>query len=74
MTTAEQERADVLAYLRARRRACGVMVANSPEFAEAARERDRQLAVMIDEISAGFHLGAAAVEAGLVEKGEGEGL
>lgn len=57
--------ADVLAYLSRRQANCQVMAQAQAEFASAARERARQLGVLIDEIGAGFHEGAAAVEAQL---------
>lgn len=63
--TREGAVADVLAYLRRRQSNCTVMARANAEFAPAARERARQLGVLIDEIAAGFHEGAAAVEAQL---------
>lgn len=57
---------DVLAYL-ARRHANAALVAQRLPAAEPlAADRRRQLEVMIDEITAGLHHGAAASEAHLV--------
>lgn len=67
------ERADVLAYLSRRQRNCAVMAANSHEFADAANDRARQLAVISDEIGAGFHQGAARVEELIEGKGRDHG-
>lgn len=60
MRTAAIERADVIAFLQQRLANCAVMEGKSPEFAEAARERARQLRVIIDELAAGLHEGDAA--------------
>lgn len=59
------ERADVLALLLRRQANCETMRRNSPEFADLAADRARQLGVLIDEIKAGRHEGAAAVAASL---------
>lgn len=67
------ERADILAYLCRRRRNAALVAARSPEFAEWAADRRRQLDVMIEEIKAGLHLGCAATEAALADPGEGGG-
>lgn len=59
------ERADLVADLRRKRANAATMASRNPEFAEQARDRGRQLDVMIEEIEAGLHVGAAAVEAQL---------
>lgn len=56
---AADERADTLAYLAQRRDGAAAMAKRSPEFEAEARERVRQIDVMIGEIAAGFHEGAA---------------
>ncbi len=54
-----EERDDVIAYLEQRRDNAQLMAQRSPEHADQARERERQLTVMIEEFSAGLHVGAA---------------
>lgn len=61
------ELADMLAYLERHRANADTIVSRSPEFAEQARDRQRQLEVMIDELRAGLHEGSAAVLAALQE-------
>lgn len=70
MRTGETERADFLAFLRQRRANCETMARNSAEFADQARDRGRQLDVLIGEIAAGMHEGAAEVEAALAAQGK----
>lgn len=53
--------ADVIAYLERKRANAGLVAGRSPEFAELARDRARQLEIMIDELKAGLHQGEAAV-------------
>lgn len=65
----EAERADVLAYLARRRANAATMAENSPEFAEDARARIRELDLIEGDVRAGLHEGAAAVADAL----EGEG-
>lgn len=60
-----EERGDVLAYLEQRRDNAVLMAQRCPEFAADARERERQLGVMIDEIREGLHLGASIARAAL---------
>ncbi|MEO5605577.1 MAG: hypothetical protein ABIR02_08195 [Novosphingobium sp.] len=60
------ERDDLIAYLEQRRDNAELMALRSPEFADQARERKRQLSVMIDEFREGHHEGAAMVRAALV--------
>ena len=62
---------DVIAYLQQRQDNCDVMAKNSPEWAEGARDRKRQLGVVIDDLRAGLHHGAAEVRARL-QAGAGE--
>lgn len=62
---AQDEREDVLAYLEQRRGNAETMAKRSPEFEHEARERMRQLGVIIDEIGAGLHEGAAAMRENL---------
>lgn len=59
--------ADFIAYLEQRRDNAGTIAGKVPEFAELARDRARQLEVMIDELRHGLHEGSAAVRAGLTE-------
>ena len=67
------ERADVIAYLEQRRGNAALMAKKSPEFAEVARERDRQLGVIIEELQAGMHDGAAIARAALLAGDGGQG-
>lgn len=54
------ERADVLALLKRRRANCELLVARGgAEWDEMAKDRARQLGVIIEEIEAGRHLGEA---------------
>lgn len=69
LVDATTERADVLAYLQRRIANCATMAAKSPEFAADARERQRQLQVLFDDLHAGLHEGSAAVELHLREVG-----
>ena len=50
------ERADVLALLRRRQANAALIAERSPEFAELAADRARQLTVVIEEIEAELHL------------------
>ncbi len=59
------ERDDVIAYLEQRRDNAQLMALRWPEHADQARERERQLTVMIEEFSAGLHEGAAIARAAL---------
>lgn len=60
---------DVLAYLAGRRENAArvAQVHAHDEQGEAARDRGRQLDIVIDELRAGLHLGAAAVRAELAQ-------
>lgn len=58
--------ADVAAYLAQRSDNAKTMAKRSPEFAEEARERLRQLEVIADDLRAGLALGAAAKRADLL--------
>ena len=54
------ERADVLALLKRRLANCELLVARGgAEWDEMAKDRARQLGVIIEEIEAGRHLGEA---------------
>jgi hypothetical protein len=64
---------DVLAYLQRRHANAATIVSRSPEFAEQARDRQRQLEVMIDELRAGLHHGCAEVTAALSNDGDENG-
>lgn len=64
------ERADVLASLRRRQQNAEAIASRTPENDETyqlAKDRARQLAVVIETIEGGLHLGQAAVEAKLAE-------
>lgn len=56
-----EELVDVLAYLERKRDNALTMAANSHEFADLARDRARQLGIVIDELRAGLHIGEAEV-------------
>lgn len=57
------ERADVLAYLKRRRANAEVIARRYPDSEPFAEDRRRQLDVIIADIEAEMHLGAAQVEA-----------
>lgn len=57
------ELADVLAYLGRRRDNAALMAKASPEFADWAEDRRRQLEVVIDELENGLHHGCAQLVA-----------
>lgn len=57
------ELADVIAYLEQRCDNCDALVGKMPRFEEGARDRKRQLEVMIDEFKAGLHHGCAEARA-----------
>lgn len=62
---------DVLALLDQQIDNAGLMVSRSPEFADYARDRQRQLEVLADDLKGGRHLGMAAVRADLKRMAEG---
>lgn len=62
------ELADVLAYIEQRRDNAVLMARRCPEFEAEARERQRQLDVLIDELKAGLHHGAAETRAQLTSQ------
>ena len=59
-----EERADVLALLRRRQANAATVLGTGGEFAELAADRARQLAIVIEEIEGGKHLGEADEVAG----------
>ncbi|MBX7496785.1 hypothetical protein K3172_13040 [Qipengyuania sp. 6B39] len=61
--SAEEERADLLAYMKRRRANCVLVAAKSPEFADDAKVLTRQLDILIDEVGGGLHEGEAEVAA-----------
>ena len=61
------ERADLLAYLQRRMANAALVAQRSAEVSEWAADRQRQLAVIMDEICHELHLGAAGVEAQLAQ-------
>lgn len=63
------EVADVLAYLEQRRDNAAAVARRSPEFTEQARDRQRQLEIIIDDLRGGLHVGSAAVRAQLQDGG-----
>ena len=66
----QAERADVLAYLERRIANAGAVAASSAADAETrefARDRQRQMQVIRDELAQGMHAGLAAVAAKLGE-------
>ena len=64
---------DVLAYLEQRAENAALMAARSPEFEEMARERARQLDVMIDDFRQGLHIGCATARTALLAARNEEG-
>lgn len=61
---------DVLAYLARKRANAAVMAGKSPEFADEARWTMRQIDVIMGDLRAGFHHGAAFVAEQMAEAGE----
>lgn len=61
--------ADVLAYLARRRENAALVATRLPALEPFAEDRRRQLEVMIDELGAGLHGGAAQAAADLAELG-----
>lgn len=61
---------DVLALLDQQIENAGLMVSRSPEFADYARDRQRQLEVLADDLKGGRHHGMAAVRADLKRMAE----
>lgn len=59
------ERADLLAWLRRRAANAALVGQRYPESESFARDRQRQIEVMIEDIANELHLGAALVEARL---------
>lgn len=74
---ADPRDADVLAWLRRRaenaRRVASVTPAND-ELHQLAADRARQIEVMIGDLHAGLHHGAAAIEVELGTEGDRDGL
>lgn len=60
------ERADVIAYLEQRAENAETVARRWPHRAEQARDRARQIGVIIDELQAGFHDGAAGARRALL--------
>ena len=66
------ELADVIAYLAQRRDNAERVARHTPEFGDWARDRTRQLEIVIDDLRAGMHLGSAEVRARLLAAEQGE--
>lgn len=64
---------DVLAYIQRRRDNAALIANRSPEFAEWAKDRQRQLEIVADELRAGLHVGCAAVLAQLAGDNQTDG-
>ncbi len=60
-TAALHERGDILAYLRRRRDNAAALASRDPEMCDLARDRLRQLEVIIGEVEGGLHAGEEAV-------------
>jgi hypothetical protein len=58
-TSIPAELADVIAYLERRRDNTAAMEARTPQHSDWARERRRQIDVILGELRAGLHKGAA---------------
>lgn len=61
---------DVVALLEQRIENAGLMASRSPEWAELARDRQRQFEVLLDDLKDGRHHGMAAVRADLKRMAE----
>jgi hypothetical protein len=66
--SAEQERADVLAYLSRRRANAETMAENACGFAEQGRDRARQIEIIESDIDQGLHEGAAELESDIIAR------
>jgi hypothetical protein len=59
LTGRAEERADVLALLTRRQANAALVAARTPEFAELAADRARQLQVVIDDLRSELHVAEA---------------
>lgn len=64
---------DVVAYLEQRRDNAETIATRSPEHADLARDRQRQLEVIIGDLRAGMHVGSTEVRAALKTSDDGGG-
>ncbi len=61
------ERADVIAYLEQRRDKAVTMLEGWPDFANDGRVMRRQIELILGDLKAGMHEGAAGVRAALTQ-------